>query len=161
MSSGADYVDGSWLWEPIVNMNVVPTPPDPPAITGLTTGPGQVSVAFSAPADQGTAPITSYLVAASATAGTFDSATGTSSPITVTGLTNGQQYQFRMTATNAAGTSEASALSNPITVGASPPTIDDGPAYKGFVGQSYLSRFAVTGMRGSRVTLVSGRFRRA
>ena len=48
----ADYVDGGWLWTPIVNMNVVPTPPDPPAITGLTSGPGQVSVAFSAPADR-------------------------------------------------------------------------------------------------------------
>ena len=60
-----DFIDGDWLWVPIVNMNVVPTPPDPPAITNLTAGPGQVSVAFSAPADQGTGPITSYTVTAS------------------------------------------------------------------------------------------------
>ena len=83
----------------------------------------------------------------------FTSATGTSSPITVTGLTNGQQYQFRMTATNAAGTSEVTAWSNPVTLGGSPPTMDDGPAHTGFVGKSYLSSFAVSGdarFRGSR-----------
>jgi hypothetical protein len=134
-------------------------------------------VEFVPPADQGTAPVTSYLVAAYHNVFGFKSATGTSSPITVTGLTTGAQYQFRMTATNAAGTSEPGAWSNFVTVGgspptlatvgassptlatvgASPPTIDDGPAHTGFVGQSYLSRFAVSGMGDERVTLESGR----
>ncbi|HKA55031.1 MAG TPA: hypothetical protein VKJ47_15360 [Candidatus Binatia bacterium] len=148
-----DFIDGDWLWVPIVNMDVVPTPPDPPTITGLTTGPGQVSVAFSAPADQGTAPVTSYTVTFGSP---FKSVTGTSSPITVTGLTNGQEYIFAMSATNAAGTGVQTGYSDPITVGGAPPAIDDGPAYKGFVGKSYLSRFAVRGMRGTTVRLVSG-----
>jgi hypothetical protein len=72
-------------------------------------------------------------------------------------LTNGQEYVFEMKATNAAGTGPASLFSNAITVGASPPTIDDGPAYTGFVGKPYLSSFAVRGTPASTVTLVSGR----
>jgi hypothetical protein len=148
-----DFIDGTWLWEPIVNMDVVPTPPDPPTITGLTSGPGQVSVGFDAPADQGTAPVSSYTVTFGPP---FKTVRGTSSPITVAGLTNGQEYIFAMSASNAAGTGVQSNYSNPITVGGSPPTLDDGPDYKGFVGKSYLSRFAVRGMRGTTVTLVSG-----
>ena len=105
-------------------MNVVPTPPNPPAITNLTTGNGQVSVAFSTPMDQGTAPITSYTVTASGGGGQV--ATGPGSPITVFGLTTGQQYAFAVTATNAAGTSVASDLSDPIVVGSSPPKISMG-----------------------------------
>ena len=100
LNVAGDYVDGTWLWVPIVNMNVVPTPPDPPVIAGLTSGPGQVSVAFSAPGDSGTAPITSYTVIYSS-GGPFQRVTGTSSPITVTGLTSAQEYIFAMSPTNA------------------------------------------------------------
>jgi hypothetical protein len=156
-----DFIDGSWLNVPVINMNAEATPPKPPAITNITIEPStsdpstsQATVEFQA-TDSGTAPITSYLVAAYD--GNFTSATGASSPITVTGLTNGQQYQFRMTATNAFGTSPPGVFSKSYPVGASPPTLDDGPAHTGFVGQSYLSSFAVSGMGGARVTLESGR----
>ena len=46
-------------------------------------------------------------------------ATGPSSPITVTGLTNGDFYSFTVTATNHIGTRPASLPSNPVT----PPVI--------------------------------------
>jgi uncharacterized protein (TIGR02145 family) len=67
----------------------------------------QASVAFSAPASNGGTVITGYTVTSSP--GSF-TATGTS-PIVVTGLTNGTSYTFTVTATNVVGTSEASAAS--------------------------------------------------
>ena len=45
-------------------------------------------------------------------------ATGTSSPVTVTGLTAGTSYTFTVTATNSIGTSSASAASSSITTSA-------------------------------------------
>jgi trimeric autotransporter adhesin len=89
-----------------------PTAPDAPTIGTATAGNTQATVAFSAPADNGGSAITSYTVTSSP--GGF-TATGTSSPIIVTGLTNGTEYTFTVTATNAVGTSSASSVSNAIT----------------------------------------------
>jgi hypothetical protein len=69
-------------------------------------------VAFTPPASNGGAAITSYTVTASPGG---RSATGAAGPITVTGLTNGQAYTFTVTATNSAGTGPASAPSNAVT----------------------------------------------
>jgi hypothetical protein len=74
------------------------------------------SVSFDAPVDNGGSAITSYTVTAwtggSATAIT---ATGPSSPIVVTGLTNGTAYTFKVHATNAAGNGPESIASNSVT----------------------------------------------
>ncbi len=56
--------------------------------------------------------ITTYTV--SSNVGGF-TATGGSSPITITGLSNGTAYTFTVTASNAYGTSTASSASNSIT----------------------------------------------
>ena len=70
------------------------------------------------PADGGS-PITSYTVTPyiGTTAQTAKTVTGTppATSTTVTGLTNGTAYTFKVTATNAVGTSPASAASNSIT----------------------------------------------
>jgi large repetitive protein len=86
--------------------------PSPPTITGVTAGDGQVTVNFTPPTDTGDSPIISY-TATSSPGGI--QVQGTGSPIVVTNLTNGQAYTFTATATNADGTSDASAVSNSVT----------------------------------------------
>ncbi len=71
----------------------------------------QATVTFTAPASNGGSPITSYTV----TSTSGQTAIGTSSPITVTGLTNGMAYTFTVTATNVAGQGQPSAPSNLVT----------------------------------------------
>ena len=67
-----------------------------------TPGDGQVSVSFTPPASNGGSAITGYTVTAQPGSITVP---GTSSPIVVAGLANGQAYTFTVTATNAFGTS--------------------------------------------------------
>jgi hypothetical protein len=98
----------------------------PGAPTGATAQPGirQAGVSFVPPASDGGAAITSYKV----TASTGQTATGTGSPILVTGLTAGVAVTFTVAATNSAGTGPASAPSSPVTPSA-PPTAPGAPAY--------------------------------
>ena len=84
----------------------------------------QATVSFTTPADDGGSPITSYTVTSSPGAITMS---GNASPITVTGLTNGTEYTFTVTATNAIGTGPASAPSNPVTPAAPPATVPGAP----------------------------------
>ena len=81
----------------------------------------QAEVSFTAPESDGGAAITSYTVTSSPGGLT---ATGTSSPITITGLTNGTSYTFTVTATNNDGPGSASSASSVITpMGDDRPTI--------------------------------------
>jgi hypothetical protein len=86
-------------------------PPGVPTIGTAKPGNAQTTVTFTAPVSDGGAPITSYTVTSSP--GGF-TGTGASSPITVTGLTNGTVYTFTVTATNGAGTGPASSPSSSI-----------------------------------------------
>jgi hypothetical protein len=85
----------------------------PGAPTGVSAaaGNGQAIITFTAPSNNGGAPITSYTVTSSG----GQAASGSSSPVTVTGLTNGTAYTFTVTATNSAGTGAASSPSNSVT----------------------------------------------
>ena len=95
--------------------------PGAPTIGAATAGDAQAIVTFTPPASTGGAPIMAggYTVTSNPLGAT---GTGSSSPITVTGLTNGVAYTFTVTATNSAGTGSASAASNSVTP-ASPQTI--------------------------------------
>ena len=105
--------------------------PDAPTIGAATAGAGQVSVAFTAPSDVGDDPITGY--GASATDGTnVIGGTGSSSPITITGLTNGTSYTAQVWAINdygngplsAATSSFSPALNRAILIGANTDATD-------------------------------------
>ncbi|AEG09504.1 outer membrane adhesin like proteiin [Shewanella baltica OS183] len=92
----------------------IPTAPDAPTIGAATAGIGQASVAFSAPANNGGAAITGYTVTSNPDGISAGGNGFTTSPIMVTGLTNGTAYTFTVTATNIIGTSSASGVSNSV-----------------------------------------------
>jgi Fibronectin type III domain len=81
-----------------------------------TAGDARAIVSFSAPLGTGASAITDYKVTSSPGGIT---ATGSTSPIIVLGLTNGTAYTFVVTSRNAAGLSTDSAPSNSVTPNAS------------------------------------------
>ena len=107
--------------------------PDPPTDVTGTGGSEQVSVAFTAPTDAGTSSITGFVVQVSTdgTAYSAGSNTGTSSPIVVTGLTNGTAATAKVWAINSHGTSAPSDASASFT-----PALQRGLMFGGFDGSS-------------------------
>jgi hypothetical protein len=91
---------------------VTTTAPGAPTSVAAVRGPGEAVVSFLAPVSNGGAAITSYTVTSSPGGVT---ATGASSPITITGLTNGTSYTFTVAATNSVATGSASSASTAIT----------------------------------------------
>lgn len=88
------------------------TAPGAPTIGTATAGTASASVTFTPPASDGNLPITGYRV--TSTPGGI-TATGTASPINVTGLTAAVAYTFTVAAQNAAGFGPESAASNSVT----------------------------------------------
>ena len=82
--------------------------PDPP--TGVTGAGGNTlaTISFTAPSDVGTSAITGFV----AVTDDGNGGTGTSSPITISSLTNGTAYTARVYAINSHGTSSASDASS-------------------------------------------------
>ena len=92
----------------------VPDAPPAPTIVGHN---GQIAVTISAPASNGD-PISSYNVACnSLDGGANNSSSNATSPVTVTGLTNGKTYSCAAAAINGIGASAASGSSSNIVLG--------------------------------------------
>ena len=131
-----------------ISASTNPTVPGAPTGVSGTRGNGQVTVSFTAPADNGGAAITGYTVTASPGGA---SATGASSPIVVTGLTNGTAYTFTVTATNSVGTGAASTASAAVTPATVPGAPTDAAASAGN-GQATVSFTAPLSNGGSAIT---------
>ncbi|MEN1760406.1 fibronectin type III domain-containing protein [Anoxynatronum sibiricum] len=86
-------------------------PGAPTAVTAFA-GDTEAIISFTAPASNGGSAITGYTVTSNPGGLT---ASGTASPVTVTGLTNDTAYTFTVAATNGAGTGAASPASNSVT----------------------------------------------
>ena len=118
-----------WLAATVVFKTAAPAPPPTapatPGAPSATAGDGQAIVNWTAP-DDGGSTITKYTVtpfigsAAQAPKDVTGSPAATST--TMTGLTNGTAYTFKVSATNAVGTSNDSAASNAVTPVQAPPS---------------------------------------
>jgi len=96
--------------------------PGAPTITGITAGNGQLSVAFTAGTTGGSA-LTNYEYSINGGANfTARSPAATTSPLVITGLTNGTTYTVRIRAVNAQGAGAMSAwvMGTPSALPAAP-----------------------------------------
>jgi hypothetical protein len=91
--------------------------PYPPSIGMAIAGDGTATVSWTTPSFDGGSPITGYVVTPYVGYIEWPSTTFNSSATTqtVTGLTNGKTYRFRVRAINAIGTSAYSKVTNPLT----------------------------------------------
>ncbi len=127
--------------------------------TGVTAQADSKSAAVSwtAPTNDGGSSISGYTVTPfdGSTALTPVQVGGSTTATKVAGLTNGTAYTFKVSATNAAGTSAASAATSAVTPRASifelssPATVDAGDASSVVIGVKFTSDVAgsVTGIR--------------
>lgn len=85
---------------------------------------GRADVTFTAPTFNGKMPITSYTVRAYNSANVYQgfTASGASSPISVTGMTPGTQYKYTVLATNAIGAGTESDYTSLVTATTAPQT---------------------------------------
>jgi hypothetical protein len=98
----------------------VATVPGAPTIGSATAANASASVSWTAPSSDGGSAITGYTVTASGARGQTCTGGALTTSCTVIGLANGISYTFTVTATNAVGTSAASAASNAVTPAAPP-----------------------------------------
>ena len=103
-------------------------PPDAPAAPIAVPGNAQVALSWTAPADGGS-PITGYTVSYKPTAGsswTTQAVTAPTTSATVSGLTNGTGYDFKVRAVNDIGAGDYSAVTSatPSTVPSTPTGLD-------------------------------------
>ena len=135
---GAVGCAGVSLWTPAAKATptvVPPTAPGAPDTPTITPGAGELTVTWTAPEDDGGAPITGYLIEYSTDGGETWVPwphTTTATTTVIGGLTGGRDHQVRVTATNTAGGGEPSPTATAAPTSAPPdrpatPTITPGP----------------------------------
>ena len=138
----------------IIALSTVPAAPTIGTVT--INNPSSITVAFTAPSNTGNSPIISYTVTSST--GNY-SATGVTSPITVTGLsfTPVTSYTFTVTATNAVGTSAPSSPTTSVSVGIGQSV--GGGAYTGIINDGGVNYYLIVApVSGGETTSVWGTY---
>jgi Fibronectin type III domain/NHL repeat len=90
------------------------TAPTKPTPLSATPGNGSASVSFTAPTDNGGRAITKYQYTTD-DGSTWTDAVGTTSPVTISGLTNGTNYSVKLRAVNIIGEGDASTTAVSVT----------------------------------------------
>jgi len=116
---GSSSTDGS-------GSGITVSVPGAPSGVIASAGNAATNVSFSAPSSNGGATISSYTASCVSGASAAFSTSGSASPLTVSGLTNGLAYTCTVLATNSAGNSAASASA---TVTPSAPTSGTSVSY--------------------------------
>jgi titin len=127
---------------PTTLTNSPPTTPGSPFIGSASPGNGQAFLSWSAPSSDGGSAITGYVVtpyigSSPQPSQTFNS---TSTSQTITNLSNGTSYSFRVAAINGVGTGSQSSSSNTVTPYGVPGT-PSGVSASGGDGQATVSWF--------------------
>jgi titin len=119
LSAAYSYFAGNNAAGSVVISYTTGSPNAPTSVVG-TVGDTEVALSWTTPSDIGGAAISDYVVEY-AVAGpspawqVYADGTGTATSTTVTGLTNGTSYVFRISAVNSFGTGAASAASDPLS----------------------------------------------
>ena len=126
--NNAIYTDGSFVpVQPFYNLtpNIVDIP-TAPIVNSASVSSGKVNLSWSAPSDNGSS-VNDYIIEYRATGGTWqvysDGISGATTA-TVSGLTDGVEYSFRVRAVNAIGESDNSNIvkATPVSVPLAPAT---------------------------------------
>jgi len=107
---------GNGPFSELVTASPATVPGAPTSVSGVR-GNASVSLSWSAPGSNGGAAVSDYLIqyASGGAYSNFSDGTSASTSVTVTGLTNGTAYTFKVSAINAAGTGSASTASSAVT----------------------------------------------
>ncbi|HMJ75259.1 MAG TPA: fibronectin type III domain-containing protein, partial [Iamia sp.] len=122
-SGGMALVPHTYSSTAITSASSATVPGAPTGVTA-TAGNAQANVSWTAPASNGGSAITGYKVTPyiGSTAQTVRSFSGTGTTRSVTGLTNGTAYTFKVQAVNAIGTGALSGASSAVTPATTPGT---------------------------------------
>lgn len=139
---------GDAFYEPATDVThtfaVLPVAPSAPLnVAASDAGPGRMQVSFSAPAQNGGEAVVDYTVTAQPGGAQV---TASVSPVLFSGLTNGTQYSFTVTARNSAGRSPASAPSTPAAPMATQTITFDSPGAQDFGSTPTLSARSDSGL---------------
>jgi len=141
----------------IVSQDAVITVPSAPTSLTATPSDSQVALSWTAPASNGGAAITDYVIeyklsSEPTTWTTFADGTSTTTSATVTGLTNDLSYDFRVSATNSVGTSAVSDTDTATPALSAPSVPQSLAALVGTSGQASLSWSAPLTNGGAAIT---------